>query len=252
MSEKSIILDNFNIHNGLSFKVKSYGRNYDFFTLYDSFFKYDEGVISLSRNEINKQPKVIGEFSITKWNFELADKLNIDLCEFIKLEKEDSYSDFIKLMDSEMINLNEYSNVVLVNSLIVQENYRKHGISGEFFEYLYRTYYNNNTLVLVLVKPLQSVVSDYLYYLNEKIVKIKPNVEKSETIEIPAFEYYGVNNLSKFDDTEMNDYKLFNVGVKGGLSRIGDTYLFKINEDAMLNRILYKYNDVIYNDSEFM
>lgn len=245
MENKNIILENINIYQDISFSVKYINRNYDLYDVNDTYNQYYNGEIKLTRVNENKLPKIIGEFSMVMWNLSLMSNFDDDPISHINLEEEEIYYDLQRVLNDRLIDLNKYDKLIFVTNLLLIDEYKKIGLSEELFEFLYKSYYNKNTLILSLVKPLQEMVSEFKYYSTEKTIKIKSNVRTNNPLVVSVGEYYNLNELYKLTDDEINQYKLFNKATKIGLSRVGETNIFKFFPKNTIDRINYKNNELV-------
>src|SRR5690606_33610830 len=123
-------------------------------------------------------------------------------------------------------------------NFILHPNYRKHGITEEFIEFVYRGFYDDNNIIIALVKPLQDNPIDIDFFLNQKHVEVRRVVKNYHDVDVvPAKEYYSIEDLFKKTDREINEYKLFALANKCGFNRIGDSNLFTFNPERILQRI---------------
>jgi hypothetical protein len=131
--------------------------------------------------------------------------------------------------------------LVLVNSFVLREEYRKKEITEEFIEMIYRDFYNDNTLIVAFVMPFQDYEVNADYYMNQKSVQVREKLRFFNDIkEVRASEYYSLDKFFRKEDKEMNEYKLFSVANKCGFSRIGESHLFKYSSNKTIDRILEK------------
>ena len=235
----------FALHSNLTFKTRSYRKNFDLISENDNIVTECDGNVSILRIAEKKPPFIIGEYGFSVWNLKIGEILNVDMNELINdYSIGDTYSELLKVIKNNDIYIGKYKKLVLVHSFIVRAEYRKHGITEEFIEYLYREYYDENTLIIALVKPFQNNLIDNDYFLNRKSIRaIITNSDFEKIDEIPASEYYSLNDLYKKEDIEYNEYKLFSVVAKCGFSRIGDSYLFKFDPEIILKRMITKINE---------
>jgi hypothetical protein len=249
---KDTVLENINIHRLLSFKFTQYHRNFDFFDIGDSYVNYIDGSISFVSTDGKSYPKQIGEYNIIKFSLNVAREVNVNIKNIIQNNDDEIYDDLKKIIKTKNhINLENYDNLYFINNFILAENYRKKDISFEFFEKIYRMFYNERTLILMLVKPFQYIEDDYEYFLNEKTITIKPDGKNTKNIKIPAGEYYSLKNLP-FDDVEYSTFKLYAQAKNIGLNRIGNTGIFKFQPDVIKNRMKYKYFELDLNNTNYV
>lgn len=239
---ESINKKDWEIWDNLTFKTTSYHKNFDFVNNNESIITEYTGTISLIRLVDYKPPLIIGEFDLSIWNIGLGKKLNVNLKKLIKEHKiEDTYAELIKVIENKNININDYDKLILINNFVICPDYRKHGITEEFVEYLYREFYNENNLIISLVKPLQDNSIDANIYFKIKTVEFHPSIENYQKIEvIPTVVYYSLDDLLLKEDKELNEYKLFSVASKCGFNRIDDSYLFMFTPDKAFERIINK------------
>jgi len=233
---------NIAIWSNLTFKTRCYRKNYDFITDNEHIITEYDGSISVLRIPEGKSPLIIGEYGFSVWNIELGKILGIDFDKLIKAHRiEDTYSELRFVLSNKLINIADYKKVVLIHSLMLRPDYRKHGISEEFVEMIYRDFYDKKNAILALVKPFQNNPVDADYYFSRKSVIINnetANTEKPSSI--PATEYYSLKELSEKDDREFNEYKLFSVATRCGFERIGESYLFWFTPDKTIERLMLK------------
>jgi ribosomal protein S18 acetylase RimI-like enzyme len=232
-------VENYELWNSLTFKTLGYGRNYDVIDDNDRFVSEYEGVITEIGMGDGKPPLVIGEYALSVWNFKLAEKHDVDLMSVLKKNKtQNAYGETLSAIKDYHMNLYDYEKIVFIHSLIVHPKYRKRGVTQEFTEYLYRNFFNENTKILALVKPLQENEVEYDYYFKQKNVKFRECVSKGSSYRIlPATQYYDLNKLLDKKDLEINKYKLFSVAARCGFKRIGESHLFKFNPEMVVERI---------------
>jgi len=230
--------------SNISFKTKCYRKNFDLVTENENIITECAGSISELKISEGKTPFIIGEYSFSVWNIELSKMLNIDINKIIrKYSIENTYLELASIIEDELIDTSKYKKIVLVHSLILRPEFRKHGITEEFIEFLYRDYYNENTLILALVKPFQDNPIDNDYYSNQKLVRSPIKIGDAEVQEtIPASVYYSLKDLYDKNDIEFNEYKLFAVASKCGFTRIGETHLFDFLPENTIKRLKEKNN----------
>jgi hypothetical protein len=230
-----------NLWSNLTFKTLGYRRNFDLVSLNENIITLYDGMVSEIRLSERKPPRPVGEYGFSVWNIDLAHKLGVDLERLIKAHDiENVYSEFYNVIKENVIDVHDYKKIVFVHSFVLNKNYRKHGITEEFVEMLYRDFYCDNTAIIMLVKPFQDNPIDADYYFNRKKVKTKESLNEIEDQVVSATEYYSLNELLKKDDRELNEYKLFTVANKCGFSRIDESYLFIFSPEKTLKRLQEK------------
>lgn len=243
--------ENITLLMNLSFKTICYRKNFDLITENENIITEYNGNISQLRILENKRPLIIGEFGYSVWNIELGKLLDVKIDKIINdYALEDTYSELKLLIEKNQFNLNDYKKVVLLHSFVLKENYRKHEVTEEFVESIYRDFHNDDTAIIVLVKPFQNNLIDNDYYLNHKSISMLKQIGDDEMLEkIPASEYYTLFNLYKKNDDEFNELKLFSIASRCGFNRIGDSHLFKFTPNKTIKRLISKNNTIknLYN-----
>lgn len=233
------------IWDNLSFKTISYNKNFNFVNTNDNIITEIAGTVSLLRTKEILPPIILGEYGISIWNIKFGKTWGIDLDKLLSDNKiENTYSELIKVIKNNDINIYEYDKIVLIPQFLLRADFRKHFITEEFIEMLYRNYHDDKVLILALVKPIQNNEIDWSFFQNEKVVEVYHEFDDVDLID--AGIYYSLNDLAKKKDTEINEYKLFSVAAKCGFTRIGESYLFKYMPDKTIKRIKDK---IIYNDN---
>jgi len=227
----------------ITFKTHCYRKNYDLSCKNDNIITENEGEISVVRMSQHKPPLTIGEYSFSVWNIELGKKLGVNIKKLIKDQLLDNtYNELLDVVNNKQISINNLNRLILIHSLILHPDYRKHEITEEFMEFIYRDYYSDNNhdkiMIIALVRPFQNNPIDANYFLNEKSVTISENLGIYE--KVSAKEYYLLNNFLKKDDKELNEYKIFSVANKCGFNRIGDSHLFLFSPEKIFNRLIEK------------
>lgn len=236
-----------NLLKRLTFKTSSYRKNYDLEFLNDNFITEHEGIISEIRLTERKPPFIIGEFSISTWNFHLARILGVNLIPiFAQYEYENAYEEVLTVIDTDILNVKDIDKLIVVKNLIIHPEYRKKGVTEEFVEYLYRDHYiyGNNKLV-ALVKPLQDNFVDYDYYTREKgNIRIREMLgEDAAYRDVTAKKYFAINKLTEKKDTEFNEYKIFAVASRCGFVRLGESHIFEFTPHNAIERLRLKLTD---------
>jgi hypothetical protein len=243
-----------NILKKITFKIKTYHRNFDFIDKYELFISEYQGTISYNRINENKYPLQIGEFYYVIYNNELAKLCNVDIIKnnLLKHKEEESYHDLIHLIKTDKNfkkSLNNYNKIIYINNFILKKEYKKLGITEEFSEFLFKNYHTNdqNTLILWLVKPIQLIKDDFEYFTKEKKIEIKSSIKNKYIEQISANEYYNLSDYNHINDIEMNEYLLFDKAVKCGFKRIDESYIFKYDPDIniIINNIKEKSKEII-------
>jgi hypothetical protein len=226
----------------LTFKTISYQKNYDLVTKDENIITDYDGSISELRINENKPPLIIGEYGFSVWNLELSKILYIDIIKLIKaFHVEDSYMGLMYIINEKLIDITKYKKLLIIHSLLICPEYRKHEITEEFIELIYRNFYDKNIAIIALVKPFQNNSIDADYFLNRKTVLIKDDIKDLQNgCKVSAVDYYLLNEFINKKDTEINEYKLFSVATKCGFSRLGNSYLFIYSPEKTINRMWLK------------
>lgn len=228
--------------SNITFKTQNYRKNYDIININENFITECDGTISELRIDERKPPRPIGEYGFSIWNIELGDKFNVNFNKLFKEHAyEDTYGELINLIKKNEININDYKKIVLIHTLVIHKDYRKHGITEEFTEMLYRDYYSDDIAIIILVKPFQDNQIDADFYLNHKRVLVRDTLKVNDAIGIPAVKYYSLNELMKNDDSEIIEYKLFTIANRCGFNRINDSHLFIYTPDKTIDRMKSKF-----------
>ena len=225
----------------MTFKTLGYRKNFDLIDNNENIITLYDGMVSEIRLEKRIPPRPVGEYGFSVWNIELGKKFDIDLEKLIKAhDSENTYSELFDVIKKDVIEVRDYKKIVLVHTFILNKEYRKRGITEEFIEMLYRDFYCEDTAIIMLVKPFQDNPIDADFYFNRKAVLIKDSLNKAMDFSVTATEYYGLDELAGKTDTEMNEYKLFNVASKCGFERINDSFLFIYSPAKTLERMQKK------------
>jgi len=234
------------------FKSKTYYRNFDFIDNNELFISEHQGIISYNRMDENKYPLQVGEYYFTIYNTGLAKLCNIDLIKnnLLKHKNEGSYVDLIDIIkhsNNFKKNIKTYNKIIYINNFILKDEYKKLGITEEFSEFLFKNYYDDNTLILWLIKPIQLILDDFEYFMKEKIIEVKSSIKNKYIEQILAKEYYMLDKYININDIEMNTYLLFDKAIKCGFKRIMNSYIFKYepNINDMISKIKEKSNQII-------
>jgi hypothetical protein len=240
--------NDWNLWSNLTFKTLGYRKNFDLVTMNENIITLYDGMVSEMRLTEQKPPRPVGEYGFSVWNIDLAQKLGVDLERLIKThDVENTYSEFYNIIKMNVLDVHDYKKIVFIHSFILNEKYRKHGVTQEFIEMIYRDFYCDNTAIIMLVKPFQDNPIDADFYFNRKKIKIKESLDENEDRLVSATEYYSLNELLEKDDKEFNEYKLFSVANKCGFNRINDSYLFIYSPEKTLKRLQekIKYAEVV-------
>ena len=232
------------IWSNISFKTCAYRKNYDLITINENIITEYDGTVSLLRISEKKSPLIIGEYGFSVWNIELAKMLKINLNKLIAAHNiEDIYEELRFVIKNRLIDINDYKKLVLIHSLVLRADSRKHEIPEEFVEMLYRDFHADNTLIIALVKPFQNNAINFDYYFKRKTVMINNKIgDVKEKDTIPASEYYSLKEFGDKTDREFNEYKLFSVATRCGFSRIGESFLFRYEPTKTIDRLIDKFN----------
>ena len=241
--------NDWNLWNNLTFKTLGYRKNFDLVSVNENIITLYDGMVSEIRMEKRKPPRPVGEYSFSVWNIDLAKKLGVDLERLIEVhDTENTYNEMYDVIKKNVIDVRDYKRIVFVHSFILNKNYRKHEITQEFVEMLYRDFYSEDTAIIMLVKPFQDNPIDADFYFNRKYVKIKESLDDSDSRMISATEYYSLNELLKKEDSETNEYKLFALASKCGFKRINESYLFIFSPENILDRLKKKLKHTQHTD----
>jgi len=229
-------------YTNITFKIHGYHKNYDFSTEDENIITEYDGNVSELRIPQRKPPFVIGEYGISVWNIELGKILNVDFDTLIsKYSVDDTYDELMRIINEKLIDINKYKKIIFVHSFILRAEYRKLGITEEFIEFIYRNFYDENSAIIAMVKPFQNNPIDKDYYYKRKSIQVIKSMDFLDRLdEIPAFEYYSLNDLYNKEDTEINEYKLFAVANKCGFKRISETHLFFFSPEKIQNKMIEK------------
>jgi hypothetical protein len=238
----------FEFWKNVVFRTKSYYNNYDNFIDGDNIITEQSGMISDLRINERKPPIPIGEFSISIWNISLSKLLNLNIKNLIhELKSEETYQELDDLIKYNSVydRIINCSKLIIIHSLILKQDYRKKELTEEFFEIIYRNYYDGNTIILALVKPFQKNVGLYNYLMDTKTVEVKNNLKNPNDFVIyPASTYYSLNSFLDKNDHELNEYKLFSIAAKNGFCRINESNLFEYSPNKTIDRLFQKHKKI--------
>jgi GNAT superfamily N-acetyltransferase len=234
------------IWSNLTIKTQSYRKNFDMVSKNDNIITEYNGTISILRIAEQQLPLIVGEYALSVWNIGLSALLGVDIKELLRVYAiETIYEELASIVDDGTLDINKYKKIVLIRTLVLHPEYRKHGITEEFIETIYRDLYSEDIAIIALVMPFQDNPIDADYYLTRKGVRVtKKSIFGYEEREIAASDYYSLKELMSKNDCEMNEYKLFSVVTKCGFFRIGDTHLFQFTPENTIERMLSKYEYV--------
>lgn len=223
-----------NILKKLTFTSIGHHKNYDFMFKDESYFNGFEGKITKLRVNEKLKPEVIGCYEFEMWRNDISEQLGLNLNDYLYRFKD--YSDFYHItdiIDDKKIDLKKYDKIVFVNTLMLKSEYRGMDVTSEFVEYMYRNYFDRQTLMLFLIKPVQNNL-DFNDIYNNSTIKLEDGsvIKKSKLFE-----------LNKFIDLdfEISEFKLFNLAKKSGLERINGSNIFMLNPTKVLTRMANKH-----------
>jgi hypothetical protein len=232
---------NLKLWSNITFKTQGYRKNFDLVNDDENIITEYEGCVSEIRIANQKPPLIIGEYGFSVWDIELGIKFGANLNKLITERiVENTYSELIDMAQDKEIEIKDFKKIVFIHSFILRKDYRKCGITEEFIEMIYRDFYYKNTAIIALIKPFQNNYIDADYYYNRKSVQVKENLKLTEIINVPAFKYYSLDELTKKKDTEINEYKLFTIANKCGFNRINNSHLFIYSPEKTIERMLEK------------
>ena len=243
MEVKDVNIHNYDLWRNLTFKTNSYRKNFDLILKDEQFITEHSGEISKVRIKDRKPPFLVGEFSMSVWNFKLAGMFDVDLGDVIKrYHIEDSYKELNDAINDDIIDTTKINKLIIIQNLILHPDYRKKGVTEEFVEFIFRDHYNSKKdKVIALVKPIQNNPVDIDYYNNIRHIHVNQFVGSDSPYElIPGHKYFGIGGLMSKSDTERNEYRLYALAVRCGFKRIGETHLFEFSPEATIDRIYQK------------
>jgi len=147
------------------------------------------------------------------------------------------------MINKKEINIDDYKKIILIHTVVLSKDYRKKGIVEELVEMFYRDFYGDNVAIILLAKPFQDNLIDAEFYLNHNTVTVKNSLESDDDVRVSAMDYYSLTELLDKTDTEINEYKLFNVANKCGFQRINNSYLFLLSPEDVIERMMRKQID---------
>lgn len=230
-----------NLLSEITFKTQAYRNNFDMINSNESFITEYDGSISEIRLNKRKPPRPVGEYGFSVWHIGLGKRFAVDFNELIKQHSfENTYSELMQVIKKKEIDIANYKKIVLIHTFVLNKEYRKHGITEEFIEMMYWDFYDENVAIIMLVKPFQDNPIDADFFFNRKNVMVRESFDISNSITIPATEYYSLNELIEKKDTELNEYKLFAIANKCGFNRINESYLFIFSPEKIEERMFEK------------
>lgn len=227
------------IQEKLTFKTNSYYDNYNFPDNEENIITRYDGIVYKTRISEKKLPLQLGEYDFQVWNIKLAKDLNIDAKKILSEYKvDDMLYSFNKIINDDSLDIFEYDKIVFIRYLILNDSYKKMGISKEFTKMIYKNFYDSKTAIISYAKPIQyqDIYVNNENYFNYKSIQIK---EKDTIRSIPATKYYSFNKLFKKEDRELNGYKVFSVASKCGFNRIDDTDFFIFNTHELTSKDIF-------------
>lgn len=230
----------------ITFRTQSYRKNFDFVSENENFITEHDGIISEIRIAQRKPPLIVGEYGFSVWNISTGMKFGVNFNKLIKEHQiENAYSELIYVIKNKALDIKKYNKIILIHSLILRADYRKRSLTEEFVEFLYRDFYDEKNAIIALVKPFQNNSIDADYYSKRKSVPVRENLKTlHDVVDIPAIEYYSLNDLMKKNDVELNEYKLFNIASNCGFNRLSDSYLFIFSPEKTIERMTEKFKNM--------
>lgn len=226
--------------NNITFKTQGYRKNFDFINTNEKFITEYEGIITELRIKKRKPPRPVGEYSFSVWNIGLGEKFDVDFDKLFKQHgADDLYKELVDMIKENEINIKKYKKIVLVQTLVLSKEYRKHGITEEFVEMLYRDFYYEDVAIIMLVKPYQNNLVNAEYFKHKKVL-VRETLKPTDIIGILATDYYSLNELLDKDDIELNEYKLFALVNKCGFQRLNGSHLFLLLPEKIEERMIEK------------
>lgn len=235
---------NWDLWNNITFKIKGYQKNFDILNNDESIITEYDGIISEIRIKEQKPPRIVGDFGVSVWNLDLGVLLDVNILKLMREHHtEDSYKELLNVITNNELDLTKYKKLVIIHNFLLHNDYRKTELTEEFIEMIYRDFYDENSLIIMLVKPIQNNKIDFDFYSHRKSINIRNTLKYHDDDEkISAAKYYNLNEFIKKSDTETNEYKLFAIANRCGFSRISDSHLFKFSPNQTISRIINKRN----------
>jgi len=237
-------ISDLNLWSNITFKTKFYRKNFDFFSKNENIITEYQGEISFTDKERilnNKFPLLIGEYSFSVWDIDLAVLFNVDLNKLLSDNQiQNVYFELLNEINLRSFDITKYSKIVIIHSLLIHPDYRKRGVTEEFTEFIYRDFYSDKNLIIANVQPFQHNKIDLDYFLNEKTIQIREN-----SIVNPKFEkaktYYRLDEFLRKDDDELSEIMLFALASKCGFDRLNNSHLFLLKQQKVLERVSLKH-----------
>ena len=227
----------------MSFKTTSYKKNFDLVIKNDCFISEHVGIISEIRIDKNEMPIIAGEFSYSVIDIDLANRHGVNILNLVESHNQQhSFSQLEDVIKNGTFIHNDSKKIILLHTVVINQDYRGLGIMLELMETIYRDYSDAKHTIIALVKPIQDNHMDFQYHRYHNIIKIRTDISDFDSvITMSGYDYYGLNKFENDDetDTELNEYKLFAVAAKCGFERIDDSYLF-ILDTNIINNIITK------------
>lgn len=238
-------ISNWNIWVNLAFTTRSFHKNFDLISDNENFITECEGTISEIRIEEHKLPRIIGEYRLSIWNTGLGISFNTDFKKLIEeYSFDDAYSEMNNIINNNQFHINYYRKIIFIHSIVLMEEYRKHEITEEFIETIFREYHAKNTAIIALVKPIQNNINEYDTYSKCKTILIKEYYHSLDNEVVPAVKYFSLNKLNQKKDIELNNYKLFSKATDCGFKRIENSHLFVFSPEKIKKRMQMKYDEL--------
>ncbi len=232
--------NNWDLWENISFKTTRYSKNFDFITKNENILTDYDVVISKLNIKERQKATIIGEGKFSLINLEIGRRYGFDIPQLIKdYDYEFVYSELYDILEKKQLNLDKHKKILILQRLVVSKPYRGHEITEEYMEMIHRNYYDENTLIVSLVRPFQ-----YDYIINDYYV----GENNSNLINGSLFNYFSLDTFSNKRDEETNCYKLFAIANRCGFSRVGDSFLFQYSPKKTQKRMDNKHNINKSND----
>jgi hypothetical protein len=212
----------------------------------DKFITNYESNIVINWDKEKKPLEILGQFNVLELNIRLSSLLGYEILNKFEGELE-VYKEFYELLNSNKDEVYEkYNRILYVTNPILKDSYKGKKILPELIEHIYRTMYSDRVLIIFLVKPLQELKNLFFFYRAFKQIVIKTEFNKINIKQVSANEYFNLDDLvKKYDDLELQNYKLFDLAKSCGLKKMErTTNLFFLSENKVLENIKNKINDV--------
>jgi hypothetical protein len=212
----------------------------------DKFITNYESNIVINWDKEKKPLEILGQFNILELNIRLSGLLEYEILNKFEGDLE-VYKEFYELLNSNKDQVYEkYDRILYVTNPILKDEYRGKKILPELVEHIYRTLYSDRVLIIFLVKPLQELKNLFFFYRAFKQIVIKTEFNKINVKQVSANEYFKLDDLvNKYDDLELQNYKLFDLAKSSGLKKMkGTTNLFYLSEHKVLENIKNKIKKV--------